>query len=214
MTATLVNSDPQSVEHRLLQLGLETGPLLEAIYQAHLHRIRLTPNHPKIFPGLEMWGWAVAALRQQLRPFGWLGVDENNFPLTVQEERCLAISVASGDEATGNAFAHPSNRSRKGRSTVEAVEANQQGDMFEELLPQTHDEAGGRETWVLLHHTDVIRKEIRIELSKPSDIGKDGKISAWSERLILGSISFDDDLTEILPPSGPEIDIEIRRKAS
>ena len=42
---------------------------------------------------------------------------------------------------------------------------------------------------------------------------KDGKISEWSERIILGSIPFDDDLVEIYPPSGPDIEIDIRRKA-
>jgi hypothetical protein len=58
-----------------------------------------------------------------------------------------------------------------------------------------------------------MRGEIRLELSRPSDISKDGRISEWSERIILGSIPFDDELVEIYPPSGPDIEINIRRKA-
>ena len=136
-----------------------------------------------------------------------------NFPLTVNETLGLAIAIASGDEGTGNPNAPASNRSKKGPNTFDAVEINQQFDMFTEALPQTIADAAGNDTWVLLHFTDSIRHEIRIELSRPSEIGDDGKISAWSERIVLPSISFDGDPVEILTPSGPDIDIEIRRKA-
>ncbi len=205
---------PSSVATRLGELGLVESALREAIFQAHLHRVRLTANHPRIFHGLAMWGEAVAALREQLRPLDWIRVDVGNFPLTVNLERGLAIAVASGDEGTGNPNEPASNRSRKGRNTVAAVESNQQQtDMFAELLPQTREEADGNDTWVLLHHTDVVRKEIRLELSRPSVIGSDGKISAWSERIMLSGIAFDDDSIEIEGPSGPDIDIPIRRKA-
>lgn len=213
MTPRIVVSEPVEVYGRLAQLGLREEPLREALRQAHLQRSRLTQNHPKIFFGLEMWGWGVAALREQLRPMDWVRADVGNFPLTVHEELGLAIAIAAGDEATGNPSATPSNRSRKGRNTVDAVEMNQQFDMFAESLPQTKEEAQGNDTWVLLHFTDVAKPEIRCELSRPSEIGEDGKIRAWSERIILGSIPLDGDSIEVAPPSGPDIDIEIRRKA-
>jgi hypothetical protein len=213
MTSSLVHSDPLAVSSRLEQLGLDATPLREAVYQGHLQRTRLTPNHPKIFPGLEMWGWIVGSLREQLRPLGWDRVDVGNFPLTVNETLGLAIAVASGDEGTGNSLACPSNRSRKGRNTVDAIETNQQFDMFAESLPKALEDSDEHETWVLLHHTDFTRKEIRMELSRPSEIGDDGKISAWTERILIESNSFDGDAIEIEPPSGPDIEIEIRRKA-
>ena len=52
-----------------------------------------------------------------------------------------------------------------------------------------------------------------MELSRPTAIGSDGKISEWSERIILGSIPLDGDQVEIEPPSGPDIEITVRRKA-
>jgi hypothetical protein len=85
--------------------------------------------------------------------------------------------------------------------------------LFEEFMQEIKDDADGNQTWILMHHTDTARGEIRFELSLPAEIGSDGKITSWSERIVLGSIPFDDDLTEILEPSGPDIDIEIRRKA-
>lgn len=161
-----------------------------------------------------MWGYAVGALGDQLRPLGWVRINEGNYPLTVNEELGIAVAVASADENTGNPHEHPSNRSKKGRSTVDAVKLNHTFDLFADLMPSTAPEIDGRETWVLLHHTDVAKKEIRMELSRPSEIGKDGKFSNWSERIMLERILFDDDLTEILPPDGPDFEIEIRRKAS
>jgi hypothetical protein len=213
MASPIIHSDPITVAERLEYLGVIEEALREAIYQAHLHRMRLTPNHPRIFAGLEMWGWGVAALREQLRPLGWFRADVGNFPLTVNETLGLAIAIASGDEGTGNPHAEASNRSKKGPNTVDAVETNQQFDLFAESLPQTKEDAEGNDTWVLLHFTDPVKQEIRIELSRPSEIGDDGKISAWSERIILPSIPFDGDPVEIVAPSGPDVAIEIRRKA-
>lgn len=213
MSAIVLFENTDEIASRLDQLEVNEVALREAVYQGHLQRTRLTINHPTIYHGLNMWGEIVAALREQLRPLGWTRQEVGSYALTAHEERGLAITVASGDEATGNPSAHPCNRSKKGRNTVEAIEANRQLELFEKLPPEIQDEADGKQTWVLMHHTDTVRGEIRLELSRPSSIGKDGKISEWSERIILGSIPFDDDLVEIYPPSGPDIEIDIRRKA-
>lgn len=212
MSANVLFNDPDAIAGRLVQLGVNEARLREAVYQGHLQRTRLTPNHPSIYHGLNMWGEVVAALREQLRPDGWTRKEIGSFALTVHEDLQLAITVASGDEGTGNPSAHPSNRSKKGRNTVEAIEANRQLELFERL-PTEEQQEDENQTWVLMHHTDTVRGEIRMELSRPSDIGKDGKITEWAERIVLGSIPFDDELVEIYPPSGPDIEIEIRRKA-
>lgn len=212
MNASVLFDNPQAIAGRLQRLGLDDGPLREAVYQGHLQRARLTLNHPIIYHGLNMWGEVVAALRDQLRPLDWVREDVGSYALTVHEELKLAITVASGDDATGNPSAHPTNRSRKGRNTVDAIEANRQLELFEQLPPEIEKDEGNQ-TWVLMHHTDHARSEIRVELSRPLSIGKDGKITAWSERIILNSIPFDDHLVEIYPPSGPDIDIDIQRKA-
>lgn len=213
MVPNILHDAPEEIATRLAQLGVTEVALREAIYQGHLQRTRLTLNHPRNFPGLVMWGEVVAALRDQLRPLDWIRQDVGSFPVTVNESLNLAIAVASGDEATGNPHASPSNRSKKGRYTVEAIEANRQMVLFEEFMQEVKEDAEGNQTWILMHHTDTAKGEIRFELSLPADIGNDGKITSWSERILLGSISFDDDLMDILQPGGPDIDIEIRRKA-
>lgn len=213
MVPSILHDAPEEIASRLEQLGVTEVALREAIYQGHLQRTRLTLNHPRIFPGLVMWGEVVAALRDQLRPLDWIRHDVGSFPVTVNEALNLAIAVASGDESTGNPYAHPSNRSKKGRNTVEAIVANRQMVLFEVFMQEIKKDAEGNQTWILMHHTDTAKSEIRFELSLPADIGNDGKITSWSERILLGSISFDDDLGDILELGGPDIDIEVRRKA-
>lgn len=207
-------SDPADVTLRLDQLSLTLEALREAIFQGHLHRVRLTPNHPSIFPGMEMWGWIVGSFRDQARPLGWSAHEKINFPLTVHSGLKLAVSVASGDASVGNLYAIPTNRSKKGKSTVDAILQNCQLDMFADLIPQPTEFSGleGFETWILLHHTDRANNEIRFELSRPSSIDHSGKITEWSERILLGAIDLDDSFADISGPSGPDIDITIRRK--
>lgn len=211
-----VHAEPHQVRFHLEEIGLEEALLQESIRQAHLFRVRITPNHPRIYPGLVMWGEIVAALRNLLRSRGWYRPEAGNYELTVNDKLNIAIAVASGDEATGNPSLTPSNRSPKGRNTVEAVEANRQLDMFSELLPElpeSDDSTSNQQTWVLLHFTDAIKREIRLELSRPFAISADGKISDWSERIILGSIPTGEDDLPVESPQGPSIDFDVRRKA-
>ncbi|HBX73651.1 hypothetical protein [Haliea sp.] len=212
MGTNVLVENADEIASRLDQLGVTEAALRESVYQGHLQRTRLTLNHPAIYHGLNMWGEVVAALRGQLRPLGWTRQEIGGFALTAHEEHGLAIAVASGDEATGIPSAHPSNRSKKGRNTVDAIEANRQQELFEKL-PDPKEDSAGNQTWILMHHTDTVRGEIRLELSRPSSIGEDGKISEWSERIILDSIPFYDELVEIYPPNGLDIEIDIRRKA-
>lgn len=211
MSAIVLHAKSEEAFDRLQKLGMSESAVREAVFQGHLQRVRLTLNHPMVYHGLNMWGEVVAAVRNQLRPFGWVRGDIGSYALTVNEELNLAITVASGDEGTGNALVSPTNRSRKGRNTVEAIEANRQLELFEGV-PVEEQTGGDQQTWVLMHHTDMLRREIRLEMSRPLNIGTDGKITEWAERIILDSIPFDDELVEIHPPAGPDIDFDIRRK--
>lgn len=218
MQACQVYTQPNDTAVRLAELKVSEAALREAVNQGHLQRTRLTPNHPRIFPGLEMWGWTVASLRNQLSQYGWYAEEKSNYPLTAHREHNFVIAVASGDSYVGNPIGIPTTRSKKGKNTADAVEHNSQIDMFAELLPEPSDSLNVliQDTWILLHYIDQVKKEIRIELSRPSGIDDSGKIIAWSERVILSSIDLDDDLPEIFfsGSGGPDIDIDIRRKSA
>lgn len=194
---------------RLSQLEIPMSALTESVRQGYLARSRTTANHPKIFRGMTMWGEAIAVLREQLRSQGWVKSDKGNYDLVVNEQKRMAISVATGDESTGMFGAIPSNKCPKGPNTAGAIHANNQLDMFSELLPDV-DVVEGLTTWVLLMH--LASKEVRCELSLPSSISN-GKINGWKERIILPSMPLDDDSIDIDVPELPDIEVPIKKKA-
>jgi len=156
-----------------------------------------------------MWAETVAVLREQLRPQGWRKSDKGNYELTVNNENGLAIVVTTGDDATGMIGSTPSNKCSKGINTAEAIETNNQLDMFSELLQAT-EETQGLTTWILLMH--LAANEVRFELSLPSSISA-GKINGWKERIVLPSMPLDDDSVEIDLPDLPDIEVPIKKKA-
>lgn len=211
MIAT-VHVEVLDVHERLELLGLNETSLLNAVTQGYLARTKLTANHPRIFHGYSTWAEIVASLRDQLRTTGWDKSDEGNYELAINLERELAIAVATGDEGTGLSYATPSNKCPKGTNTIEAINVNNQIDLFSELIPIPSVRKDPFTTWILLYY--IASNEIRSELSLPSGIGNDGKIRDWKERIILRSIPFDDESTQIPPPQGPDIDIKITRRIS
>lgn len=199
-------------QRRLAALGLAEAPLREAAMQAYLAVTRLTPHHPRIARGLAPWMEAIAALRDQLCHLGWQKSDFDNHELVVDPEGKTAIAVMTGDEGTGLAEANPSNRCPKGAKTVEAIYSNNQVDLFPELLPPAR--RAGCATWALLYRIDS--DALRCELSLPSEIGGDGKIKRWKERILLTPIPLD---AADAPPQPiqsslfPEPAVELRRRA-
>jgi len=204
----LLHTEENAID-RLSQLGIQLSVLRESVWQGYLARSRTTANHPSISRGIIMWAETVAVLREQLRPQGWRKSDKGNYELTVNNENGLAIVVTTGDDATGMIGSTPSNKCSKGINTAEAIETNNQLDMFSELLQAT-EETQGLTTWILLMH--LAANEVRFELSLPSSISA-GKINGWKERIVLPSMPLDDDSVEIDLPDLPDIEVPIKKKA-
>jgi len=204
----LLHTEEKALD-RLSQMGLSENALTESVWQGYLARSRTTINHPRIARGIIMWAETVAVLREQLISYGWVKEDKGNYELSVNQKAGLAIVVTTGDEATGMAGATPSNKCPKGVNTAEAIETNNQLDLFFELLPVIED-VQGFTTWVLLMH--LATDEVRCELSLPFSISN-GKINGWRERIILPSMPLDDDSVEINAPDLPDIEVPIKKKA-
>lgn len=211
---TVLYVDPVSAAEALARMGLSDSPLLTAAMQGYLARANCTANHPPLFPSFVAWGETVRTLREQLVPLGWLRSDERNYSRTVHPDGDIAIAVATGNEATGSAHETPVTKSVKGPSTIDAVEINRQQAWLPGMEPEFasgDDDEIKTTTWLLLiHHAS---NEIRCELSLPFEIGSDGRINGWRERIILGAIPLDPQLLAITPPTQPDLDVEIRRKA-
>jgi hypothetical protein len=209
MTETLI-VEADEAPQRLASLGLAEAPLRETAMQAYLALSKLTPHHPRIARGLAPWMEAIAALRDHLCHLGWSKSDFDNHELIVDPEGQTAIAVMTGDEGTGRADANPSNRCPKGAKTIEAIYSNNQIDLFPELLPPSRRSSCA--TWILLYR--IGQDELRCELSLPSEIGGDGKIKRWKERILLTPIPLDAASAQTSPIQ-PSLfdDIELKRRA-
>jgi hypothetical protein len=212
-----VRVDSWDVRNRLAELGLDPEPLVEVVQRGHIAFVSCTANHPPMYPGLAAWAETVRALREYLIPKGWTRSDENIYSLVIDKTGGVAIAVATGDDGTGRQEVTPTTKAAKGPSTLDAVVANQfQLSLFTE--PQLISAPSGAPkadeqplTWILLIHR--ARNEVRSELSLPSSMGPDGHIDRWEERIILGAIPLDPDFLEVVPPTLPGIEIEIKRRA-
>ncbi len=196
---------------RLEQLGLKEDDLVEAVKSGCLVRKRFTDNYPRISIGIAIWAEIVARLRELLIPLGWEKSDKGNYELVINQSQDMAIAVAAGDEFTGSPHATPSNKCPKGANTIDAINTNNQIDLFAEDLPAPAIDKDSFSTWILLHY--FTEKDIKLELSLPSEISADGRIKGWKERIIMEPISLDD-VTVTLPSTVmQDIEIDVRRKA-
>lgn len=211
---TVLHVEPIAAQSALAQLGLNEEALLEAAMHGYLARSNCTANHPPLYASFVAWGETVRVLREQLSTIGWIRNDEKNYSRILHPEGHLAIAVATGDEATGMASGFPCTKSAKGPSTIDAVEINRLQAWLPGLEPaelQNEQKENQPTTWLLLiHHAP---NEIRCELSQPFDIGADGRINGWRERILLRAIPLDFDAQKIVPPSQPDLEVEVRRKA-
>ena len=214
MPATFsVYSDPDDVRACLAAMGLTEEPLLHAARRWYLSWVSFTTNHPPFGIGIAAWMEAVAALREGLLPIGWTRSDEKNYALVMHPDGSMAINVATGDAGTGRPSANVSNKAPKGISTADAISVNQVQLELDLPVPDMPHVRGddGPLTWFLLLHRGAT--EVRCELSLPSQISPDGRITRWQERIMLPSIPLDGAEIEIVAPVGTDFDIDVKRKA-
>jgi hypothetical protein len=211
--------DPDDVRERLAELGLEEEWLLNAVRVAQFQRNSCTPNHPLFYPGMSAWAEAVKTLRDILIPEGWLKANPRGLPIVFHPKRNIALTVATGDDATGKREFEPCTKSPKGPQTRSNISNNQLKLFPEEYLRAAKEQTSSKHnfTWLLLIHFDESSREVRSELSLPVGMNEDGRVDGWDERIILGSTSFDADTlkvpTDDNPPQSPNIIVNLKRRA-
>ncbi|HWQ52252.1 MAG TPA: hypothetical protein VN442_01120 [Bryobacteraceae bacterium] len=217
--AAQVHAEPRDVNARLAELELEEGILLRAAQRGWVAFASCTRNHPPAIPGIWAWGETICSLGEQLIPHGWERINESMWPLIVNRAGTVALSVATGNENTGNKDEDPLTSSAKGPKTVNAIFANRRQLIDPRMLlgPLEPIETAGRSTWLYLVHRDITARQMRSELSRPISMDEDGRVDGWAERIILAPQELDGIPESLVGgtdgPQTPEITVEIRRRA-
>lgn len=198
----------------LARFGLTVQVFHDAVEAGYLARISRTDNDAPNAAGTYQWNETLRMLREHLAVRGWERSNEGGFPTVIRPQRDVAFCVSSGDQNTGIAARTPSTKNHKGPCTAERVGSNAQLFLFPDMESTVQFDDNPIATWFLLFYTD--EREIRSELSLPIFMDS-GQISDWRERIILPAIPRDeggDGITRpVKPDFGPDVDIEIRRKA-
>lgn len=213
MFKTAIHAVPEDVQVALSRLGLTEAPLMRSVLAGYLSRISRTANDAPIAAGFYHWNETLRTLRDELVVLGWTRRDEQMFSTIRSPDGRIAISVSSGDEATGRFPGSPRTKRDKGPRTASAIYANVgQLDFFEtvpEPVPEGEVECL---TYVLLFYADAT--ELRGELSLPVSMDENDHIDSWRERIILRSQPLDPESSVMPQPDfGPDIDIDVPRRA-
>jgi hypothetical protein len=210
---------PEDVNPALTELGLTTEILQEAVGQAALARLEVTPHSPRTAGGSMQWFAGVASLRDQLVPLGgWEPINEDNQGLVFNRKSGIVLAVAGGDADTGISTGLPTTRSKKGPRMKEAIDRNQI-QMFPEYfrLPISERIRNLGTLWLLLVHVSLQHQQVRAELSRPVRYAHDRRPSEFMPRIILAPIDLDETFAlrrgGPSAPQGQEITVEIRRRA-
>ncbi|HZR32722.1 MAG TPA: hypothetical protein VFA76_12820 [Terriglobales bacterium] len=211
--------EPHDVHNQLAHLGLEEDWLLNAARVGQLQRANCTPHHPPSFPALSAWAETIKTARDILVPEGWLIDNPRGLPIVYHHNRKIAITVATGDDATGNREFDPCTKCPKGPQMKSNI-SNNQLKLFpnEELAIAAYEQTAktGIVTWLLLIHSDEVKRELRCELSLPIGMNQEGRVDGWAKRIILGSTPFDADTLKVPNddiPQSPNITVNVKRRA-
>lgn len=208
------HSRRHEIDSRLHTLGVAESLLRDAVSRGLSGRRSCTAFHPPNFPGIVQWAETHRALREFLVPTGWQPDDSGGFSTVIRPDGEVAIAVMTGSDRTGKSgLPHPVTKYTRGPLTHAAIEVNQLAMLlFGARAGQTVDEQetrARRVTWILLVSTR--HDEVRMELSCPLAIDESGRISAWSERIILPSLDLESTLEFVDDddPDEPEIEVSV-----
>ncbi|QEU05000.1 hypothetical protein [Pseudomonas oryzihabitans] len=185
-------------------LGVTAADLEATALQCFRSASLAGPLQPKGADGTLAWIFGTEAFRQQMLPKGWKPSDPSNQPRVVSPDGKHAVTVACGDSNTGNPYAKgPQTRNKRGNRTTKSVSYNaRQADLFpvERRSRQMFidDQQGEQTLWILLFYVDLGNRTVHYELSRPINIGENGKVDDWNPRFIMPALIVE----------APEIDLE------
>ena len=212
--------DPKSrarTASRMVELGLREDTFQAAVQIGLAEASRTTLNGPVTAFGYTMWHWTVRHIREELtRDDAWERKDQRGFPTVARKGSAFAVGVSSGDSGVGREDQTPHTRNPKG-SEVEALVNRNQMRLFD-LLDQAKVDQATRltldslieQTWLLLYYVDEEAQEIRLELSLPIRMEKNGPITSWQERIILAPVSTKP--ADQAPVPAEQYEAEVRRR--
>ncbi|MGE8410183.1 MAG: hypothetical protein ACN6QH_24450 [Pseudomonas sp.] len=203
---------PEQAIERLL--GITAEELRTIALQCYRVASNAGPLQPKGSRGTLAWIYGTEALRALTIPKGWKPTDPSNQPRIVSPDNKHAITLCCGDENTGNPYAIPLTRNKRGNRTSRSVHYNvRQLDMFPVELSDRQrlplDTTAEQILWMLLFYVDVENQTVHYELARPMNMADNGKVDGWQPRFIMPPLNLNAPEDFGGSDTSPSIDIPV-----
>jgi hypothetical protein len=190
---------------RALANGLDRAVFSGALLFGEAERRACTENDPGILTGMIGWGRPIRFIRETMRQREWRREEPKSLPLIVSPDRSVAITVAAGDEQTGDPNApFASTKWEKGPMMRDWVDPPRQMSLDIAAASEEKSYDLPSELWLLLVHRTPTH--IAYELSRPTSVTKNKRLRCGGARIIFEplpidqTLPFDDDEDEGFSP--------------
>lgn len=209
------------VETDLDKIGIDPSVFKTAIEEGVRSFMREGESSAKSAAGYNAWNSILKTLRQEVKLAKWgENFDSNGVEGVVSHLKKIVIIVNSGDSSTGIIDEIPRPKNQKGsgytglmHNNLELIDSG--FDLFENNSVVA-DSIDPNQTWIFLYHIDKKNKQVRYELSLPTNI-KNKMIGGWKKRIMFTPLDISD--TPIVTPNSDkevennEIDFNVTRKS-
>lgn len=200
---------------RLEALGAREEWFREAVKASELARDACSPLHAPTFPGFSAWSHRIERLRLLSRSAGWKPVNYKNMPMVESPDGQIAIVCISGDDRVGLEGPPPKTKRDRGPVTDSAVGQNAEQLSFLHLLPGLIEQRRKLDhafTYVLLTYRSG--SQVRLELSLPYLIDREGRVAEWTERNLLEPVDLEVSMALDKDQEPLQFEVEVNRKQS
>lgn len=201
-------------ERRLEEFGLSTQLIYSVLRPGLSRALNRTAMAMNSTPGTDIYHDAMEQLNLRLKGSGWRLDYVDGQPRLVHPEGLMALTVASGEDvASPDRRLVPRTR-RKGKATraglaspkvpTKSLFDTEDGDCLDDL----NLTAGEAPLWLLVH--ERTERGLNVELSRPAEMTRSGVVTDWDERIILGFLDLDGDLSVFETQDDAGIDVAVQ----
>lgn len=192
---TSVNSLAE-VNTDLDKIGIDPSVFKNAVEEGVRSFMREGESSAKSAAGYNAWNSILKTLRQEVKLAKWgKNFDSNGVEGIVNYLKKIVVIVNSGDSSTGIVNEIPRPKNQKGSGYTGLMHDNlelisSELDLFENNSIVT-DSVDPNQTWIFLYYIDIKNKQVRYELSLPTNI-TNKMIGGWKKRIRFEPLDISD----------------------
>lgn len=212
MTAKSIELGFSDDERRLEAFGLSTQLIHSALRPGLSRATNRSAMALNSTAGTDIYHDSMEQLHLHLAEAGWRLVYVDRQPRLLHPDGLLAFTLAKGENV-----ANPDRRIRprtlpKGKATRESLTPPRSGTatLFdtESDVEELEHAAERAPLWLLVH--ERTKRGLNVELSRPTQMNRSGVVDDWAERIILGFLDLDGDLSVFETRGDVGIDVAVQ----